>query len=203
MDFNVNILGILTSSNSNRSAWILVGGRSSRMGADKARADSGGRALALRVADKAALVCGAVSLVGDPAIYGDLGLPVIADRFPGQGPLAGIEAALAQTSSDPNLIIACDMPAINENLLEELFTADADCAMPRHDDGKVEPLCAVYQRRCHPVIREALEAGIRKVTDALRLLENHGLAIRYIRVSSPSSFANLNTPEDWRRYHHG
>jgi molybdopterin-guanine dinucleotide biosynthesis protein A len=173
------------------------------MGADKARADSGGRALALRVADKAALVCGTVSLVGDPAAYGDLGLPVIADRFPGQGPLAGIEAALAQTSSDPNLIIACDMPAINENLLEELFTTDADCAMPRHDDGKVEPLCAVYQRRCHPVIREALEAGIRKVTDALRLLENHRLAIRYIRVSSPSSFANLNTPEDWRRYHHG
>ena len=208
MNFNANILDILTSSNSNRSAWILVGGRSSRMGADKARADSGGRALALRVADKAALVCGTVSLVGDPAVYGDLGLPVIADRFPGQGPLAGIEAALAQTRSDPNLIIACDMPAIHENLLEELFAIsdngdDADCAMPRHDDGKVEPLCAVYRRCCHPVIREALETGIRKVTDALRLLENHGLAIRYIRVSSPSSFANLNTPEDWRRYHHG
>ena len=207
MNLNANILDIPGNSNSNRSAWILVGGRSSRMGSDKALADSGGRAMALRVADKAAAVCGTVSLVGDPAIYGGLGLPVIADRFPGQGPLAGIEAGLAVSASEPNLFIACDMPAIPETLLEELFAIDSDghgdCVIPRHEDGKVEPLCAVYQRRCHPVIREALEAGIRKVTDALRLLEDHGLAIRYIRVSSPSSFANLNTPEDWRRYHHG
>ena len=160
------------------------------MGANKARADSDGRALALRVADKAALVCGTVSMVGDPAIYGDMGLPVIADRFPGQGPLAGIEAALAQTKSDPNLIIACDMPAIRENLLEELFIADGDCVMPRDDDGKdAELLCAVYSRRCHPAIRAALDAGIRKVTDALRLLEDQ--VLRYdtseyqIRPCSP------------------
>ena len=202
MNFDANILGILTS-NSDRAAWILVGGRSSRMGADKARADSGGRALSLRVADKAAGVCGMVSLVGDPAIYGELGLPVIADRFPGQGPLAGIEAALGATDFDTNLIIACDMPAIHQNLLESLCAADGDCVVPRHDDGKTEPLCAVYRGRCHPLIREALESGVRKVTDALRLLENHGLAIRYIRVSNPSPFANLNTPEEWRRYHHG
>ena len=203
MNFDANILDILTVSKSNRAAWILVGGRSSRMGSDKARADSGGRALALRVADKAASVCATVSLVGDPAIYGDMGLPVVADRFPGQGPLGGIEAILTATEIELNLIIACDMPAMDENLLEELFSTDGDCVMPRHDDGKVEPLCAVYQRRCLPVIREALEAGIRKVTDALRLLEDQGLAIRYIRVSSSAAFANLNTPEDWRRYHHG
>jgi molybdopterin-guanine dinucleotide biosynthesis protein A len=205
MNFDANILDILTGPNSNRAAWVLVGGRSSRMGSDKARADSGGRALALRVADKAAVVCGTISLVGDPAIYGDLGLPVIADRFPGQGPLAGIEAALAATGADSNLIVACDMPALDENLLEELFamSGEAACVLPRHDDGKVEPLCAIYRRRCLPVVREALKTGVRKVTDALRLLENHGLAIRYIRVSSPASFANLNTPEDWRRYHHG
>jgi molybdopterin-guanine dinucleotide biosynthesis protein A len=203
MNLDANILDILTSSNSNRAAWVLVGGRSSRMGSDKARADSGGRALALRVADKAASVCATVSLVGDPAIYNDWGLPVIADRLPGLGPLAGIEAALAASESDNNLIIACDMPALDENLLEALFAAGGDCALPRHDDGKIEPLCAVYQRGCGPVIREALESGVRKVTDALRSLEDHGLAIRYIRVSNPSSFANLNTPEDWRRYHYG
>jgi molybdopterin-guanine dinucleotide biosynthesis protein A len=176
------------------------------MGTDKARAESNGRALALRVADQAAGAgCGVVSLVGDPAIYAELGLPVIADRFPGQGPLAGIEAALSATACDANLIIACDLPSIRENLLEELFAAaeDCHCALPRHDDGRVEPLCAVYQRRCHPIIRAALKQGVRKVTDALRLMAQEGLAIRYVRVSDPASFANLNTPEDWRRYHHG
>jgi len=189
--------------NSDRAAWVLAGGRSSRMGTDKARAESNGRALVLRVADEAAAVCGSVSLVGDPLLYAELGLPVIADRFPGQGPLAGMEAALAATQADANLIIACDMPAISQGVLVELFSGDADCVVPRHDDGRLEPLCAVYRQRCHPVIQAALEAGIRKVTDALRLFAQHSRAIRYVRVSDPAAFANLNTPDDWRRYHQG
>ncbi|MES1261755.1 MAG: molybdenum cofactor guanylyltransferase, partial [Acidobacteriota bacterium] len=62
-----------------------------------------------------------------------------------------------------------------------------------------EPLCAVYHRRCHPAIRAALEAGVRKVTDALR----EPLQIRYVRVPSRAPFANLNTPEDLRKYTNG
>ena len=193
----------MSQPNSDRAAWVLAGGRSTRMGTDKARAESGGRALALRVADEAAAVCGSVSLVGDPFLYAELGLPVIADRFPRQGPLGGMEAALAATKSDANLIVACDMPAIRWGLLAPLFATEGDCVIPRHDDGRVEPLCAVYRRSCHPVIQFALGAGIRKVTDVLRLFAQQSLAIRYLRVSDPAAFANLNTPEDWRRYHHG
>jgi molybdopterin-guanine dinucleotide biosynthesis protein A len=204
LDFNIrgdaNIPGSMSQPNSDRAAWVLAGGRSSRMGIDKARANLDGRALALRVADEAAAVCGSVSLVGDPLLYAVLGLPVIADRFPGQGPLAGMEAALAETRSDVNLILACDMPAIRHGLLEELFTLEGDCVVPRHDDGRLEPLCAVYRRRCHSVIRLALETGIRKVTDALLLFAQHSLAIRYVRVSDPAAFANLNTPDEWQKY---
>ena len=161
--------------------------------------------MALRVADSAAAVCPTISLVGDPALYKDLGLPVVPDRFPGQGPLAGIEAALAVTCSRDNLILSCDIPSITEKSLESLFEAadGSSCAVPRHDDGRLEPLCAVYNRACHPIVMAALEAGVRRVTDALRLFETQGLAIRYVRVSDPAEFDNLNTPEDWRRYHHG
>jgi molybdopterin-guanine dinucleotide biosynthesis protein A len=173
------------------------------MGRDKARADSAGRALALRVADQVSAVCGTVSLVGDPSIYAELGLPVIADRFPGQGPLAGIEAALSATSRDANLIVACDMPAIRENLLEELFSAGGDCATPRHANGDLEPLCAVYRKRCHPAVLAALKSGVRSVTEALLSFEASQFELRYVQVSDPEAFANLNTPEDWRRYHHG
>ena len=201
---DANILGKLGDPEPNRAAWVLVGGRSSRMGVDKAKADSRGRALALRVADQtSATVGGRVSLVGDPSVYGDLGLPVVADRFPHHGPLAGIEAALAATESEYNLIVACDMPAIREDLLGELFLACGDCALPQHADGRLEPLCAVYRRGCHQAIKSALEKGVRKVTDALAELARDGYAIRYVRVSDPAAFANLNTPEDWRRYHHG
>ena len=138
-----------------------------------------------------------MSLVGDPARYGNLGLPVVADRFPGEGPLAGIEAALRTTTADWNLMVACDMPSLDASTMEALFEALAaggDCAAPSYSDGRVEPLCAVYHRRL-PSGRSwrRLKAERRKVTDAL-----HRLAIRYVsRWQHRDSFANLNTPEDW------
>jgi len=132
----------------------------------------------------------------------------VADEFPGLGPLAGIEAALRVTEADWNLLVACDMPALNPSLLGELFAACTECnpdeaghpdgALPQYADGRVEPLCAVYHRRCHASIRAALESGVRKVTDALQALE-----IRYVRVASDAPFANLNTPEDLRKYTNG
>jgi len=192
----------------NRAAWVLTGGRSSRMGVDKALVPIDGQPLALRVAVEVAKVCSSVSLVGDPEKYRALGLPVVADEFPGLGPLAGIEAALRVTEADWNLLVACDMPALNPSLLGELFAACTECnpdeaghpdgALPQYADGRVEPLCAVYHRRCHASIRAALESGVRKVADALQALE-----IRYVRVASDAPFANLNTPEDLRKYTNG
>lgn len=173
------------------------------MGVDKALIDIAGRPLALRVADEAARHCGTVSLVGDPARYEALGLPVISDTFPGRGPLAGIEAALAATAVDWNLVTACDMPALGSGVIEQLFELCADGAVPRYDDGRMEPLCAVYHRRCHAAIRAVLESGVRKVTEALRRLEADGFAIRYLRVANEGPFANLNTPEDVQRYLNG
>ena len=173
------------------------------MGRDKALIDIAGRPLALRVAEEAGRFCDSVSLVGDPARYGALGLKVVSDSFPGRGPLAGIEAALGATAADWNLIVACDMPALGSAAIEQLFDLDADCAFPQYDDGRVEPLCAVYHRRCHAPIRTALEAGVRKITDALRQLEAAGFAVRYLRVSNAEPFANLNTPDEVQRYLNG
>jgi molybdopterin-guanine dinucleotide biosynthesis protein A len=173
------------------------------MGLDKALLPFEGRPLALRVADEVANVCGSVALVGDPEKYGHLGLPVAPDEFPGLGPLAGIETALRVTATDWNLIVACDMPALDPSIFGQLFEAclaggNADAALPQYPGGRVEPLCAVYHRRCHAAIRAALLAGVRKVTDSLRALE-----LRYVRVASDAPFANLNTPEDLRKYTNG
>jgi molybdenum cofactor guanylyltransferase len=182
-----------------RAGWVLVGGHSRRMGTDKALLEIGNQPLARRVAADIGRICGTVSLVGDPAAYGGLGLPVLPDRFPGRGPLAGIEAALNAATSEWNLVVACDMPSLDLSILEELFAAapadGGDCAVPAYSDGRIEPLCAVFHARCHAALLAALEAGVRKVTEALAQL-----ALRYVRVSSADSFANLNTPEDVARY---
>jgi molybdopterin-guanine dinucleotide biosynthesis protein A len=173
------------------------------MGRDKALIEIDGRPLALRVAEEAGRFCDSVSLVGDPALYATLGLRVVSDTFPGQGPLAGIEAALCATAVDWNLIVACDMPALGSADIEKLFDLNADCALPQYGDGRVEPLCAVYHRRCHAPIRAALESGIRKITDALRRLEADGYAVRYLPVASAEPFANLNTPDEVQEYLNG
>jgi molybdopterin-guanine dinucleotide biosynthesis protein A len=188
----------------NNAGWILVGGRSTRMGRDKAFLEVDGRALVLRVAETIAPFCGTVTLLGEPAVYGVLGLPVIPDQFPGAGPLAGIEAALRCTTADRNLIVACDMPSLDPSVLAALFAADGDCAVPEYEDGRLEPLCAVYHRRFHAAILEALQSGVRAVKDVLRGEQSKAhVAVRLVRVSSPAAFENLNTPEDVRKYSHG
>ena len=170
------------------------------MGRDKALLDLGSGPLAGQVAALVARACGSATLVGDPALYGNLGFAAIPDNTPGLGPLSGIEAALAATTAEWNLIVACDMPSLNPAIFEALFAeaAAGDCALPRHRDGRVEPLCAVYHRRCHPVIRAALASGVRKVTDGLR-----GLAVRYVQTDSGDPFTNLNTPQDVRKFSDG
>ncbi|MEP6715653.1 MAG: molybdenum cofactor guanylyltransferase [Terriglobia bacterium] len=183
-----------------RAGWILVGGLSRRMGTDKALLAPAG---AIRVAAAISPVCGTVILVGDPAKYSSLGLPVIPDAFPGIGPIAGIEAALRSTSVDNNLIVACDMPALDAAILDALFEAGGDCSLPQYPNGKIEPLCAVYHRRCAQAVRTALENGLRRVTDLPQVLASQGFELRYLQVSSPAPFANLNTPEDVARYPNG
>jgi molybdopterin-guanine dinucleotide biosynthesis protein A len=176
---------------------VLVGGRSLRMGTNKALIEIDGQPLFRRVAGEIGKVCGTVSLVGDPATYGGLGLAVIPDRFPGLGPLAGIEAALNATNVEWNLIVACDMPSLNASGLEELFVAaeGADGAVPSYGDGRIEQLSAVLHARCHEAVLAALEAGVLKVGDVLARLK-----LRCVPVNSPDSFANLNTPEELKRY---
>lgn len=167
------------------------------MGTDKSRLLVEGVPLIDRTIACIREVCPSVTLVGDPVRYPDLSLPVIADAVSGQGPLAGIETALRFTDADWNLIVACDMPALDSATLGALFAAASDCdaVVPRTPDGEIEPLCAVYHRRGHPVIAGAFAGGIRKVRSVLP-----SLAIRYLSVDRSDVFTNLNTAEDLARY---
>ncbi len=92
------------------------------MGTDKALIEVDGLPLVVRVANNLAKVCGPVAIVGDPGRYGDLALSmrlrVVPDSYAGLGPLAGVEAALGATTSEANLVVACDMPALETDTLE-------------------------------------------------------------------------------------
>ena len=172
------------------------------MGANKALLPFHGITLAQYVAGQVAEAAGAATLVGDPGCYGHLGFPVIGDNYPGQGPLAGIEAALSVSRAEWNLVVACDMPGVNaaffRQLLDAAADAGADCLIPQGPAGRLEPLCAVYRLSCLDAVRDALRRDVRKVTAALT-----GLRTAPWNLPDAPWFQNVNTPGEWAPYADG
>ena len=166
------------------------------MGQNKALLQVAGEPLLAHIARSVAVVADSVTLVGDPELYGDLGFPVIPDLYPGCGPLAGIHAALQHAEHPWSLVAACDMP-VPEHVWTQLLRQPRegfDVILPVDSEGRLEPLGALYHRRCLPAIETALRAARYKVTDALA-----GLRLR--QVAFPGErFHNLNTPEEWRQF---
>jgi molybdopterin-guanine dinucleotide biosynthesis protein A len=186
------------------AGYVLVGGRSSRFGSNKAFFSWQGRPLALRVAEQVRQAAGSVVLIGDPETYRPLGLPVIPDPVSGAGPLAGLAAALGHSSAAWNLVVACDMPHLRADFLEFLLSlafrraGDCDALVPVDQAGRPEPLCAVYAKRCHPAIQEALLGGVRKITGAFRNLRVYETPYADWAAYDAGGllFANVNTRAD-------
>jgi molybdopterin-guanine dinucleotide biosynthesis protein A len=178
------------------AGYVLVGGRSSRMGCDKALLPFRGGRLAQSVAHAVAQAAGNATFVGDPSRYSGLGYAVIPDLYPGEGPLGGILTALRHSTADWNLITACDMPQLDaerlRGLLRTAMESEADALLPISPEGRPEPLCALYHGRCLGSFEGAFMSGIRKVTTALETVRTMRLP-----VAEVSLFQNVNTPEEW------
>lgn len=179
-----------------RAGFVLVGGRASRMGRDKALLRWDGAPLAGLLAGRVREAVGSATLVGPPEKYAHLGFPCLPDEVPGRGPLGGIVSALAASGAEWNLVVACDMPLLTVELLGALAAAaeasGGECLAPRSPEGRLEPLCAVYHRDCLPVLREALAAGRYKLTEAIA-----GTRLALWPATETACFRNLNTPQDW------
>jgi len=184
-----------------RRAFLIAGGRSSRMGSNKAFVDFRGETLLARALALLQQACGNATIVGDPSTYASFA-PVIPDVFPGCGPLAGIHSALLHSSADLNLMLAVDMPFVSETLLRfllrEAALTDAIVTVPR--TTALQPLCAVYRRDFASTAEQALKAGAYKINAAfaglpLRVIEEHELVAAGF---SEKNFFNVNTPEDHR-----
>lgn len=176
------------------AGFVLVGGRSSRMGQDKALLQRSSGLLVEEVAEQVRAATGSVALIGDPHRYQHLGYECLPDRHPGLGPLAGIEAALLSGRGDRNLIVACDMPGLQSEWLQRLLAksakTDSLCTVLVDGDGVIQPLCAVYRSGCLPAIQSAIGERRLKLQDVVDEFSPQTVAI-----SQPVS--NVNTPEEW------
>jgi molybdopterin-guanine dinucleotide biosynthesis protein A len=178
-----------------QAGFVLVGGRSSRMGRDKALLRLGDSTLVELVAARVRAAAGNVTLIGPSERYGGLGYPVVGDLVEACGPLGGVYTALSITSADWNLVVACDMPSLTVEFLEDLLAAaevvGPDCLVPQTSSG-LEPLCAVYHRRCLAAAKAAILHKVFKMHDFIS-----GLRCETRPLSDPSPLENINTPEEW------
>lgn len=128
------------------------------------------------------------------AAFAALGVEVLHDRVAGEGPLRGIEAALAAAPGGWTLVVACDMPRLDAALLADLgrraLASTAAAVVPRVA-GRAEPLHAAWHGRALPPLAAALAAGRRGVGDLLATLE-----VEWVDLAPQPSFDNWNRPED-------
>jgi molybdopterin-guanine dinucleotide biosynthesis protein A len=176
-----------------RAGFVLAGGRSFRMGRDKALLPWKGSTLIESVAREVLNAAGNVTLIGSPELYGNLGFQVVADKMEGCGPLGGLHAALSVTSAEWNVVVACDMPAVTWQLLEELLAAaeasGADALVPETPGG-LEPLCAVYHARLLSAVESAIRSKHLKMHDFVSTIDT-----RRWSIPDAGLFRNLNTPQ--------
>jgi molybdenum cofactor guanylyltransferase len=182
------------------TAFILAGGQSTRMGADKAFVAFDGRTLLARALDLAHSVTADVRIVGSATKFAAFA-PVIEDIFPGCGPLAGIHAALRSSQTELNLILAVDVPFASFALLQFLIararSSAAIATVPRTTQGW-QPLCAIYRREFADAAEEALREGRYKIDALFDAAHTQVIAEEELESAgfSPNIFRNLNTPED-------
>ena len=187
------------------TAVVLAGGKSTRLGQDKAFALVGGRPMVERVLEVVRQVCDEILILG-----GDGGklkadqarhLP---DEHPGEGPLMALRTGLAAMTHDWAFATACDAPFLEPRLLEYLWTLREghDAVVPfTAADNYPKPLCALYARRCLPAATAALDRGDRQLVRLYRDVRVLYVPEDNLRLIDPDlrSFLNVNTAEDLRR----
>ena len=192
------------TTNNTCAGVLLCGGKSRRMGFDKAFLQVEGHSLLGANAKGLGSYFPLVLAVTDKADkFRRDEVPktvrVVEDHYPGAGPLGGICTAFEETDVPCLFVMACDMPRPDFGLAQRLLAkrADAQVALFTHE-GKAEPLFAVYHRSCLPVFKGQLQRGeyrLRQQFSQLRVRE-----VPLSGEEAKQAFANLNTPEELARW---
>lgn len=182
---------------------VLSGGQSQRMGRDKATLLYEGVPLLDRVVGiLGAVTPGVIVVTASEECYAPLGAYVVYDEYPGAGPLGGLVTGLKAAGRGAHIVVACDMPLLQPELLRLLLErlGSADAAVPRIA-GQPEPLCAVYSATSVPALEAAVAEGELAVHKALDRIRVRYVEEEELRSVDPEliSFTNLNQPEDLAR----
>jgi len=185
----------------NVTAFILAGGKSTRMGTDKAFVEYHGRTLLARALDLARSVTPEVRIVGSREKFAPFA-PVVEDIFRDCGPLGGIHAALRSSLTELNLMLAVDTPFVSWAFLQYLISQargapEAAAVVPRDDEGW-QPLCGIYRREFADTAENALGAGRNRIDWLFGMVRTRVIEKEELEGAgfARAIFRNLNTPEE-------
>lgn len=170
----------------------MAGGKSSRMGTNKALLVYKGKRLIDRVVEIILPLVDEVVISSNETLpY--LPYPFITDAVEAIGPMGGLQACLGKSISEWNLIIPCDAPYLSVALYQQMLqhTTAVDAVIPKHADGKIEPLIGLYNRRLIPLIDEQVARGDYKLINLL-----HRARVYYFETEEQFQFRNMNYPDD-------
>ena len=184
--------------------FVLAGGKSSRMGQDKALMRVEGKPLVQRAAEILRPFVREITLLAPADRYGNLGFPVVADKWPDQGPLAAVCTGLLSSHAEWNIFLACDLPLVSRQFLQLLVqrvrATCSDAVVPRTEDGW-QPLSAAYHSRCRTVFARAIQEGRRSFIGLFEEIPAEVITHDEMVSAgvSEGELTNVNTPEDWAR----
>ena len=181
------------------SGVLLAGGKSSRMGTNKALLRfPDGQTVVERIVSRVRPLCADLLVVTNtPDEYAFLGLPMVGDAYPGASSLGGICTGLMNVACERALVLSCDLPLVDPALLEHLLALpfDYDLLVP-FVAGRQQPLHAIYAKTCIPAMQAQIAAGDLKI---IRLAETlNARLIDDLPGDWLHSFKNMNTPADWQ-----
>ena len=176
---------------------ILAGGKSSRMGRQKSSLKINGMTFLEHLAEELSGYGEVLVSVDRFDRHKEILIPMIEDLYPDHGPMGGIYSAFAAGNFDRLLTVPCDVPLFSGELAEklcELSDEDVDAVIIRTKDGRIHPLCGMYQSSCLPVFRECLEKRELRMMQALEKLN-----VIFAEAGEDSwQLQNINTPEEYR-----
>lgn len=171
---------------------VIAGGKSSRMGTNKALVIYKDKKLIEHVISIIEPLVSQIVISSNTPLL-PLQYKNIADKIKDIGPIGGLYSSLLASNTEVNLILPCDVPHIKTELLQQLIDncKNVDAVIPRLPSGKLEPLVACYNKSIMPFIKKAINLGDYKLVNLLSIIN-----VKYIDIAEVDQFKNVNTPGD-------
>ncbi len=187
----------------NVTGIVLAGGKSSRMGRDKALLEFRGKPLIGYAVDSLSQMCSNIIISSGLVEHGWAGHTTIPDEMDVQAPMIGFYSCLKRSLTDWNILVSCDMPFLDYRLFEHLMevTEGYDAVVPVNSENFPEPLCALYHKRIEGIVSRRIRDDRLGMQDLLGVIHTKFVPIdNSLHFYSKDLFVNINTVKDWETW---